>query len=195
MEELFYRVTLAVLIIAFFVIRAPSVTKASKTEKSEEKKPTRERVMVFFNFVGMMGIPFVYILTTWLDFSAFPVPEVIRLFGIAFNVFGLIFLVWIHRALGEHWSMMLKLGEEHKLVTTGPYARIRHPMYTFFYILAISTALISANLFVGVFGIVAWTLLYVMRINDEEAMLIDEFGDEYKEYIERTGRLLPKLRQ
>jgi protein-S-isoprenylcysteine O-methyltransferase Ste14 len=149
--------------------------------------------MVFFNFVGMMGIPFVYILTTWLDVFAFPVPEVIRLFGVVFNIAGLVFLVWIHRALGQHWSMMLKLGEEHKLVTTGPYARIRHPMYTFFYILVISTALISANLFVGVFGIAAWTLLYVVRINDEEAMLLEEFGDEYKEYMERTGRLLPKL--
>jgi protein-S-isoprenylcysteine O-methyltransferase Ste14 len=193
MEEIIYKTILAILIIAFFVIRAPSVTKASKTEKREEKKPTRERVMVFFNFVGMMGIPFVYILTTWLDVFAFQVPEVFRLLGIAFNVFGLIFLVWIHRALGEHWSMMLKLGEEHKLVTTGPYARIRHPMYTFFYILVISTALISANLFVGIFGIAAWTLLYIVRIGDEEAMLLEKFGEEYQKYMKRTGRLLPKF--
>ncbi|MGY5879319.1 MAG: protein-S-isoprenylcysteine O-methyltransferase [Candidatus Thorarchaeota archaeon] len=193
MEEIYYKVGLAVLIIVFFIIRAPSVRKASKTEKSEEKKPTRERVMVFFNFVGMLGIPFVYILTTWLDIFAFQMPEIVRLFGIVFCIAGLVFLAWIHRALGKHWSMMLKLGEEHKLVTTGPYSRIRHPMYTFFYILVISTALISANLFVGVFGIGAWTALYLVRIDDEEAMLLEEFGEEYREYMERTGRLLPKL--
>lgn len=193
MEEIYYKAGLAVLIIAFFIIRAPSVRKASKPEKSTEKKPTRERVMVFFNFIGMMGIPFVYILTTWLDMFAFPIPEFVRIFGIAFCIVGLIFLAWIHRALGEHWSMMLKLGEEHKLVTTGPYARIRHPMYTFFYILVISTALISANLFVGVFGIGAWTILYLVRINDEEVMLLEEFGEDYREYMEQTGRLLPKL--
>jgi protein-S-isoprenylcysteine O-methyltransferase Ste14 len=193
MEEIIYKTILAILIIAFFVIRAPSVRKTAKTEKSEEKKPTRERVMVFLNFVGMVGVPFIYVLTTWLDIFSFAVPEVIRIFGIIFNISGLIFLAWIHRALGQHWSMMLKLGDKHKLVTTGPYARIRHPMYTFFYILVISTALISANLFVGIFGIAAWTLLYIVRIGDEEAMLLEKFGEEYQEYMKRTGRLLPKF--
>jgi protein-S-isoprenylcysteine O-methyltransferase Ste14 len=66
-------------------------------------------------------------------------------------------------------------------------------MYTFFYILVISTALISANLFVGIFGIGAWTLLYVVRIGDEEEMLVEEFGEEYQEYMMSTGRLLPKF--
>lgn len=193
MEEYIYKTTLAFLIVAFFVLRAPSVRKSFKTEKREEKKHTRERVMVFLNFVGMVGIPFVYILTPWLDLFAIPIPDIVRIFGIVLCILGLVFLAWIHRALGKHWSMMLKLGEEHKLVTTGPYSRIRHPMYTFFYILVISTALISANLFVGVFGIGAWTALYLVRIDDEEAMLLEEFGEEYREYMERTGRLLPKL--
>lgn len=193
MEEYIYKATLCILIIAFFIIRAPNVRKASKTEKSEDKKPTRERIMVFLNFVGMVGIPFVYILTTWLDIFIFPLPEIIRWFGIAFNLFGLVFLVWIHQALGEHWSMVLKLGNEHKLVTTGPYSRIRHPMYTFFYILVISNALVSSNIMVGLLGIVLWSCLYVMRIEDEEKMLIEEFGDEYREYIERTGRLWPNI--
>jgi protein-S-isoprenylcysteine O-methyltransferase Ste14 len=89
--------------------------------------------------------------------------------------------------------MMLKLGEEHKLITTGPYSRIRHPMYTYFTIMVISTALISANLFVGVFGILTWTLLYLVRVGDEEAMMLEQFGEEYKQYMERTGRLFPKL--
>ena len=193
MEEFYYKVGLAILIIAFFIIRSPSVRKASKTEKSDEKKAARERFMVFLNFVGMVGIPFVYILTTWLDMFAILIPEIVRLFGIIFCIVGLIFLTWIHRSLGKHWSMMLTLGEEHKLVTTGPYSRIRHPMYTFFYILVISTALISANLFVGIFGISAWTALYLVRINDEEAMLLEEFGEEYRGYMEQTGRLFPKL--
>jgi protein-S-isoprenylcysteine O-methyltransferase Ste14 len=67
-------------------------------------------------------------------------------------------------------------------------------MYTFFYILVISNALISLNIIVGICGIILWSSLYVMRIEDEEKMLIEEFGKEYKEYIERTGRLVPKFR-
>ena len=193
MEEISYRITLVVLIIAFLVIRAPNVIRASKTEKVEEKKTTRERILVFLNFVGMMGLPFVYILTTWLDIFSIPLPEFISGIGICLNIVGLCLLVWVHRALGQHWSMMLKLGEEHKLVTTGPYSRIRHPMYTYFTVMVISNALISANLLVGVFGIAVWTLLYIVRIDDEEDMLLEEFGDDYREYMKRTGRLFPKV--
>ena len=194
MDEIFYRGALAILIVAFFIIRAPSVMSASKTEKVTEKKPVRERVLVALNFIGMVGVPFVYILTNWLDIFSFPYPEYIRLFGIVFNVAGLVLLIWVHRTLGQHWSMLLKLGETHRLITNGPYSRVRHPMYTYFYIMVIATALISSNLFVGIFGIVTWTTLYFVRVGDEESMLLEEFGDEYKEYMERTGRLLPKMR-
>ncbi|NHJ12029.1 MAG: isoprenylcysteine carboxylmethyltransferase family protein [Candidatus Thorarchaeota archaeon] len=193
MDEIFYRDALAILIIAFFLIRAPSVISASKTEKVAEKKPAREIILVLLNFIGMIGVPFIYILTSWFDIFAFSYPEAIRLFGIVFNIIGLVLLIWVHRALGQHWSMMLELGDEHRLVTKGPYSRVRHPMYTFFYIMVISTALISSNLFVGAFGILTWTLLYVVRVGDEEAMLLEQFGDEYREYMERTGRLLPKI--
>jgi protein-S-isoprenylcysteine O-methyltransferase Ste14 len=194
LDEIFYRGILALLIIAFFLIRAPSVRSASKTEKVTEKKPVRERILVLLNFIGMMGVPFIYILTSWLDIFAFAYPEAIRLFGIIFNIAGLVLLIWVHRTLGQHWSMMLELGDEHSLITKGPYSRVRHPMYTFFYIMVISTALISANLFVGVFGILTWTLLYIVRVGDEEAMLLEQFGEEYREYMQRTGRLLPKIR-
>jgi protein-S-isoprenylcysteine O-methyltransferase Ste14 len=194
MEELFFRISLGLLIVAFFVIRAPSVLSASKTKKVKERKSTRDRFLVLLNFIGMMGLPIIYILTPWLDFFAYPLPEFVRYFGIIFNIVGLILLVWIHRTLGQHWSMMLELGAEHKLVTTGPYAHVRHPMYTFFYILAISTALISANVCVGLFGIIAWTILYTVRVEKEEDMLLEQFGEEYKEYMERTGRLVPKFK-
>ncbi|MGD9381236.1 MAG: protein-S-isoprenylcysteine O-methyltransferase [Candidatus Thorarchaeota archaeon] len=195
MEEIFYRIALGVLIIAFFLIRAPSVISASKTEKVEDKKPARERLLVLLNFIGMLGIPVIYILTNWLDYFTFSLHEFFRFFGIIFFVTGLILLAWVHKTLGQHWSMMLKLGEEHKLVTAGPYASVRHPMYTFFYIMVIATALISANLIVGVFGIATWTLLYMVRVGDEESMLLEQFGEEYREYMERTGRLLPKLKK
>jgi protein-S-isoprenylcysteine O-methyltransferase Ste14 len=177
----------------FFAIRAPSVRSASKTEKVKDEKPSRERLLVILNFIGMVVIPFIYIFTPWLDYFAFWLPMFIRYFGILFFIAGLILLAWVHRTLGQHWSMMLELGTEHSLVTTGPYSRIRHPMYTFFYIMVISSALISANLCVALFGICAWTILYTVRVEDEEDMLIEQFGDEYKEYMERTGRLFPKF--
>ena len=195
MDEIFYKLTLAILIVSFFIIRAPSVRKASKTEKIKEAKPKRERFLVFLNFIGMMGIPFVYISAQYSRSHCAAERDFVRIFGIIFNIAGLILLVWVHKTLGQHWSMLLKLGQEHALVTTGPYSRVRHPMYTYFYIMVIATALISANLLVGVFGIGVWTILYVVRVGDEEKMLLNQFGDEYRVYMNRTGRLLPKFRR
>jgi protein-S-isoprenylcysteine O-methyltransferase Ste14 len=194
LDEIFFKASLGVLIVFFFLIRAPSVMKASKTEKVKDDKPQRERILVLLNFIGMIGLPVVYILTPWLDQFRINAPEIIRVSGIVFYTLGLLLLIWVHWTLGQHWSMMLKLGQNHNLVTGGPYSRIRHPMYTYFYIMVIATALISTNLLVGTFGIIAWTLLYLVRINDEESMLLEEFGEEYQAYMEQTGRLIPKLK-
>lgn len=64
---------------------------------------------------------------------------------------------------------------------TGIYAKIGHPMYAHFWILVIAQGFVLANAFVLVFGVVAWGLLYFLRVPKEEEMLIAEYGDEYRE--------------
>ncbi len=93
--------------------------------------------------------------------------------------------------LGSEWSPQLQLREGHHLVTSGPYARIRHPMYTGITGFGVGLALVSANwVFVALVALVVVGLL--LRIPREEEMLIAEFGDEYRMYKHRTGSLLPR---
>lgn len=93
--------------------------------------------------------------------------------------------------LGSEWSPQLQLREGHHLVTSGPYARIRHPMYTGITGFGVGLALVSANwVFVALVALVVVGLL--LRIPREEEMLIAEFGDEYRMYKQRTGSLLPR---
>ena len=66
-------------------------------------------------------------------------------------------------------------------------------MYTQLWIWVIFQGLILSNYFIEIIGILTWGNLYFMRVSNEEKMMIDEFGNEYKEYMKRTGRLIPPL--
>ena len=86
--------------------------------------------------------------------------------------------------------MYVTSTKDHRLVTNGPYARIRHPMYTAFLMIAMGFFLVSSNLFFGGFtALIIYPLIY--RMNIEERYLSKTFGSDYKDYMAKTNRLLP----
>jgi protein-S-isoprenylcysteine O-methyltransferase Ste14 len=93
--------------------------------------------------------------------------------------------------LGRNWSGVLELYEQHELVTEGPYRFVRHPMYTSVYLKGIGILLLSANWIVGGGYLAAVTLMYALRVRDEEQMMLEHFGEEYRSYMSRTARLVP----
>ena len=128
---------------------------------------------------------------SWLSRLSVPLPDLMRCIGVALGVVSLAIYAWSRATLGREWSSQLEMREQHHLVTTGPYAWIRHPIYLALMSFMTSIALVTANwLFIAllVFSIVDLTL----RIPREEEMMVARFGDEYKAYMHRTGRLLPK---
>ncbi|HSG26484.1 MAG TPA: isoprenylcysteine carboxylmethyltransferase family protein [Anaerolineales bacterium] len=100
---------------------------------------------------------------------------------------------WLFSSLGNNITPTVSIRKEHTLVTSGPYRWIRHPLYTFgtIFILAIATA--AANWFIFGIGLLTFIPL-TMRTPLEEQRLLETFGDDYRDYIKRTGRYLPKLR-
>jgi protein-S-isoprenylcysteine O-methyltransferase Ste14 len=139
-------------------------------------------------------LPFAYTLTSWLDFAHVSFPPALRWMGALLAFGGVVMVWWTHRTLGRHWSGILELRENHRLISSGPYRHIRHPMYTGFFMMPIGMALVTANLLVALLQIGVTIAMYLARVADEEAMMIDRFGDEYRTYIRQTGRLLPRLR-
>jgi protein-S-isoprenylcysteine O-methyltransferase Ste14 len=127
----------------------------------------------------------------WLRVLSAPFPDWMRWMGVALGIVSFAIYAWSRVTLGKEWSSELRIGEQHLLVTAGPYAWIRHPIYTALLSFLASITLISANwLFVAVlvFSIVDLSL----RMPREEQMMIARFGDEYEAYKQRTGRLLPR---
>lgn len=123
---------------------------------------------------------------------AAPLPDAVRWLGFGVGIVSLPLLIWVQRALGRQWSRNLQLQDEHQLVTSGPYALVRHPMYSVISLSFLTVALIAANWLVIVFAIGSFAAIFA-RIRSEEEMMLAAFPDEYPAYKRRTGRLLPRL--
>ena len=98
---------------------------------------------------------------------------------------------WTQIALGKEWSPQLQLREEHHLVTIGPYRRACHPLYTAMFGYSASLGVVTTNWFFVPFAVVAIVFTFA-RSPKEEQMMIGEFGDEFRAYMQKTGRFFPK---
>jgi protein-S-isoprenylcysteine O-methyltransferase Ste14 len=121
-----------------------------------------------------------------------PIPSFFRYCGAFLGGVSLLFLIWVHRTLGLHWSTTLQFKQEHTLVASGPYKFVRHPMYTSLSLFFLGVSVVSS--FLPFIALVVVMVLFFQRIvNREEAMMINEFGETYREYMKVTGRYFPRL--
>jgi len=148
------------------------------------------RVVLFFVLVAILVL---YAINhPWMKALDFRLPVWLRWFGFAMGSLSIIFLIWIQLELGRQFSPQLQLRHEHQLVTSGPYSRVRHPLYTALDVFGFSLALVSANWFFVAFFLISLVGLY-LRVPKEEKMMLDTFGEKYTEYMQHTGRFLPKI--
>lgn len=131
-----------------------------------------------------------FVSPTWMAWSSLPFPMWLRWAGIGLAMVCLPFLAWVQNTLGNHWSVHLKLRADHKLVTDGLYKWIRHPMYVVLFLFIVSVGLVSASLLIAILNMLLIIVFY-NRVNKEEEMMTQRFGDEYRAYKQRTGRFLP----
>jgi len=130
----------------------------------------------------------------WMALFTIPLPVWLRWVAVGLSLATIPLIIWAYRALGKQWTApKLLLRKEHTLVTSGPYRYVRHPMYAAGFTFIIALAMATANWLV-VLPMIAGTALLYAQIGKEEAMLIERFGDDYRAYMKRTARLLPRFR-
>lgn len=100
--------------------------------------------------------------------------------------------IWSKLTLGNNWSPRISIREKHELVTKGPYYWVRHPMYTSYVIQVLGMFFATANLAI-VIPCTIIAFLTLRRASSEESVLINEFGDDYRNYQRKTGKFFPKL--
>ena len=127
-----------------------------------------------------------------LGFAALPLPLWLRWTGVGLGCISLCLLFWTLKSLGRNLTDTVVTRKEHTLVTTGPYHWVRHPFYGCVGLVTVTATLISANALFLVFG--GFVLaLQMLRTRIEERNLLNRFGDEYRKYMERTGRFFPRF--
>jgi protein-S-isoprenylcysteine O-methyltransferase Ste14 len=191
-----FRVLLPILIITFAAHRGYYVKNYSKPENTTVKKRDEGIVSKAAGLLGIAGFAatIIYIINpNWLDFANFSLPNWLRWAGLGIATLGFSLLQWAQITLANSWSDTPRMMKEQALVTSGPYKFIRHPIYTAFILILGSPLLISANWLIGLCWLGMTALEVASRVNFEETLMIEFFGSQYREYMKKTGRLLPKI--
>jgi protein-S-isoprenylcysteine O-methyltransferase Ste14 len=129
-----------------------------------------------------------------VSFVFITLPLVVNAIGLMlFNGAALVIL-WSHIELGRFWSDQLETLPEHRVIQSGPYAYVRHPLYSSYLILTIGFFLATANWLVGALMLV-YFLAVAARAWKEEAMLVTRLGSAYQAYREKTPRFFPFSRK
>jgi len=194
--ETIFRILLPILIIGFAAHRGYYVKYHSKPEDTTVRKREEGTVSKIAGLLGMLGFlsMIVYAINpNWLAFASLPFPIWLRWTGVGIALVGFALLQWSQVTLGKSWSDTPRMMKEQTLITNGPYRSIRHPIYTAFILILGSTLFISSNWLVGLCWAGMTVLEVISRIGFEEALMIEYFGEQYREYIKKTGRLLPRL--
>ncbi|MGA3067729.1 MAG: isoprenylcysteine carboxylmethyltransferase family protein [Tepidisphaeraceae bacterium] len=168
--------------LVYWIVAASDTHRTVKMESRLSRLQHGALMFGGFYMIFHHGNPFFY--------GRFYQLEWMRWLGDAFTAAGLLFSIWARVHLGKYWSGVITLKEGHKLITTGPYEWVRHPIYTGLITAAIGSAMAAETVdgFVGLVMIIAGCLVKLRR---EEALLTGQFGDEYAKFQRDVPMLLP----
>ena len=194
MESIF-RIILPAVIVAFALHRGYYVRKHGEEQNSLKKREEglASKIAGILGMFGFIAILVYTVYPAWLSWASLPLPPWMRWAGVGIALFGFALLQWAQNALGKNWSDTPRMMKEQSLITSGPYHFVRHPIYTAFLLILCSTSFISANWLIGLTWIGMTALEVASRIGFEESLMLEYFGDPYREYMKRTGRLLPRI--
>lgn len=168
-------------------------TSRYKSQKMTEDDSDRGNIFLLkLTGIGMV-IPLLYLFSPWLKFADYSLPIWVGWIGTMIFALAIIVLWRSHADLGRNWTIIPGIRDDHKLITNGIYKYIRHPMYAAHFLWAIAQVLMLHNWIAGFSFIVTLIPFYLDRVNHEEKVMFDKFGDEYKEYMNKSGRVFPKI--
>ena len=128
----------------------------------------------------------------WLAGPMFRRNSVLAAIGVALTAMGIAFAVWARAYIGRNWSSAVTIKVGHRLVRTGPYAWVRHPIYTGILLGMLGTALVRRQPRGFIAFLLLW-LAFLVKSRMEERFMRQAFGSEYEDYSHTTGALVPRI--
>ncbi|HWW21005.1 MAG TPA: isoprenylcysteine carboxylmethyltransferase family protein [Steroidobacteraceae bacterium] len=168
------------------------IVSAANVKRTLRREPLHSRAAHFLPMVlafGLLAAP-PGPDTEFLFARFVPVMTLLQDFATLMVVSGLLFAVWARVHLGSNWSGRVTLKENHELIRTGPYQLVRHPIYTGLLLAILGTALALGE-WRGLLATVMMVISFWRKLQLEEALMRQTFGDEYRRYCEHTAALIP----
>jgi protein-S-isoprenylcysteine O-methyltransferase Ste14 len=188
-----FEITYWAAILVEMVIRAPINKERKKEKMTEQRVSSQEKYLLLFLLFGMFLVPLIYSASSWLDFANYSLPLWAGWVGVILIILALIIFWRAHADLKTNWSPSLEIREKHELITRGIYGYIRHPMYASQWLWVIAQPLLLQNWIAGWLDLFVFILFYTLRVRAEEKLMIDTFGEQYRDYMKKVGGVFPKL--
>jgi protein-S-isoprenylcysteine O-methyltransferase Ste14 len=171
----------------YWAISALSSKAAKKTESVAERlqrmAPLAAAYVLLFYQAAKLG---------WLDKRFIKDSPAAAVVGVTLTAAGVAFAIWARWHLGANWSAIVSIREEHELIRTGPYRRVRHPIYTGMLLAMAGTALVLGEVR-GLLASLITLAAFYSKARKEEAWLTREFGERFEAHAKQTGMFLPKI--
>ena len=195
-DESFFRASFAALWLVFVADMAlvSYLAKGSGVKKTTRHANRLQTTALLIAVPYFMGVLLYILLPNWIMFLSIPFPDWFRLIMVGVAFLGILFISWGYWGIGKNWAPSVSgVRKDTVLVTTGPYHFVRHPIYSGLFVSLAAGGLVTANMLILLLTVALLVLLYA-SIGEEEAMLVERFGNEYRKYMKRTPRFIPKFR-
>lgn len=189
-------ITLAGVVVCWMFFAGVFLLRKRPPKAAESK---RDKTATAGIFLQMVAYFLVFFQPPWQPFLP-PVAALNGGFGIVFSLFTVGIAAasgWLIesavRTLGKQWALRARLVEDHKLITEGPYAYIRNPIYTGMLGMLIATGLAMEHWTALIIAIVVFMVGLVIRVRTEEKLLRSAFGEEFEQYAKRVAAVIPGI--
>src|SRR5678815_3404859 len=167
--------------VVMIAIRAPHGRRSRIVKVATSHRTPLETGLLILAWVGFF-VPLIWVASRAFSFAEYALRAGALVAGVMCLVIGLWLFYRSHADLGTNWSITLEIREQHRLITQGVYRRIRHPMYSALVLYSLGHALVIPNWVAGPSNLIAFAILFTLRVHAEEQMMSDTFGDEYATY-------------
>ena len=163
------------------------------TKRTVRSQPAGQRLFqMALVLLGFMLLGSKYLRSGWLGEDFFSPTPPVETIGVLITVAGCLFAIWARITLGSNWSGRATVKASHELITKGPYAIARHPIYTGILTGAVGTGVAMAE-WRCLLGMALIALVFAAKMGQEEKLMIQTFPEAYPLYRQRVKALIPGL--
>ena len=195
-DETLFRLLFAISAIFMFAIRIYYQSRIKSTHPGTQERGSRLHLIpgaIAALVTIVFGFEYIFVPGTFGFAYLIQYPTWLRWVGALMLAIGISLLWSAHHSLGMSFHSLVIQKKDQELVQTGPYKWICHPIYTAYFLNYIGGGLLASNWVLTFIPTLSFGLMVYLRLGEEEAAMIELFGDKYRQYMNRTGRFLPKI--